>query len=272
MLRDQLGAELVETVTPATPTIRGAERRVHVRGCAVRDPAALHAGDLRAPRREGRALLRRAGPRRDLVRLSAEALPPRSAADAGRQHHELRELRRRALPRRPVQRLHARHQPLSREPRRRADQELERLGREREVPAGRVARRRRELDRVERPHRIRARRPCRAQLRRAARAARRSCTRTTSRCSCIAENTVPTPKIQGPNVGPSASTASRRSSRFRASPYRPARPTSSTSRLRAERRQEELRLVLPEGTARRSCRIRCPSASRSSRARATNRR
>ena len=52
VLRDQLGAELVETVTPgyADDPAR-AERRVHVRRRAVGDPAALHAGDLRAPQR-----------------------------------------------------------------------------------------------------------------------------------------------------------------------------------------------------------------------------
>ena len=82
VLRDQLGAELVETIDARlSRRSRRAEHRVHVRRCAVRDPAALHAGDLLAPRRERRAVLRRAGPRRDVVRLSAEAERARGAAD-----------------------------------------------------------------------------------------------------------------------------------------------------------------------------------------------
>ena len=56
VLRDRLGAELVETITPAYPgRSRRAEPEVHLRRRAVRTVAAADAGDLHAPRRQGRS-------------------------------------------------------------------------------------------------------------------------------------------------------------------------------------------------------------------------
>ena len=85
VLRDQLGAELVEThhAEVSRRSFR-AEPDVHLRRCAVRAAAAVHAGGVRAQGRGRQAVLRRAGLRRDFVRLSDEAQQPPGAADATR--------------------------------------------------------------------------------------------------------------------------------------------------------------------------------------------
>ena len=66
-----------------------AEPEVHVRRRAVRTAAADDAGDLSRARRQGRAVVRRAGPRRHVVRLPAEAEQAPGAADRPDQHHQL---------------------------------------------------------------------------------------------------------------------------------------------------------------------------------------
>ena len=85
--------------------------------------------------------------------------------------------------------------------RRRAHQELGRLGREREVPPGRFARRRGELGELQGSHDRRQGRSPRAQLRRAAWRCCKVMYENDIDVFVHPENTVPTPKIQGPNVG-----------------------------------------------------------------------
>ena len=76
VLRDRLGAELVETRTPeyaddpAVPDLQ-----VHVCRRALRDPAAADARDALAPQRPRRAVLRGAGLRRHELRLLARSSP-----------------------------------------------------------------------------------------------------------------------------------------------------------------------------------------------------
>ena len=102
ILRDKLGAELLETVTPDYPDDPdGAEPQVQLLGCALGDPAAHDARDLLAQERGRDAGVRGAWLRRDVVRLPAQVEPASGAADAGDQHHQLRDVRRDALLTRP---------------------------------------------------------------------------------------------------------------------------------------------------------------------------
>ena len=74
VLRDKLGAELVETITPAYPDDPDVPNVTYT-FCrrALRTVAAADAGDLHAPRRQGAAAVRGPGLRRHVVRLPPEA-------------------------------------------------------------------------------------------------------------------------------------------------------------------------------------------------------
>ena len=192
--------------------------------------------------------------------LEAQQAP--GAADRRGQHDELRELRGRAVHRRPLQRHRVRHRPLSRG---RGDARIKNWadwvanakfrqirvdaraprtgsrgtvtrdeGKAERLARSYVARMALQRDDVrERHRRVRARRRTRCRR-------RRSRARTSARA---------------------ASTASRRSSRFRASPCRPARPTSMYEPVYAlNDGQDGLRLrAAARARRRRSCRIRCRS-------------
>ena len=73
MLRDRLGAELVESVDPLIPTTRSAEHEVHVRRRVLGDPARQRARVFLPDDRGWRARVRRAWLRRDVARLPGQA-------------------------------------------------------------------------------------------------------------------------------------------------------------------------------------------------------
>ena len=176
---------------------RRAEPDVHVRGCLLGDAAALHAGNFFAPHAVRRAGVRRARAPGGFVRLPAEVEPARGAAlerDPARHH---RHDRRTAEP----ARFQVRDGPLPGRQGRSHDHQLGGVGVAREIPGRCGAGGRARTGSTPR-RRMSAGKAGRLAVGQVGRTVLLKVMRENGIDLFVhAENTVPTPKILGPNVG-----------------------------------------------------------------------